>query len=169
MSEQSSRRNFLISSSGLIVATGCGGQDSTGGGTTNEPIGDPDYYPNTSREPSPPTDGDMPRCASTAGLMVGPVAATVGVNQIFPVSGNIWCGRDQNKLFAISVVCQHLGCTYSSLSIDPNSLDWYCRCHGSRYGFDGALINGPAAKPLPRYYVCEGSDGKLYIDTTKMI
>ena len=113
--------------------------------------------------------GTMPTCATTSGLMAGPLASSLAVNQAALVSGNIWVARDPQKVFALNIVCQHAGCTYSSLAIEQGSFDWVCKCHGSRYAFDGTLKGGPAIKPLPRYLVCEGSDGKLYIDTKTTI
>jgi Rieske Fe-S protein len=166
MSEQNSRRQFMISSTGLIVAAGCGAEETGGPGQTNEPIGDPDYYPNTMRSPQGPMDNDMPVCSATAGLTAGPMAGSLSVNQLLQVSGNLYIGRDSKGLFAINITCTHAGCT---TSYQPNSQNWVCGCHGSTFGMDGSLIKGPAARPFPRYYVCKGSDGRLYIDMTKMI
>ncbi len=53
---------------------------------------------------------------------------------------------DDGTTFALSARCQHLGCI-----VDWNSRarTWDCPCHGSRYEFNGAIINGPTTKPLP--------------------
>ncbi len=42
-------------------------------------------------------------------------------------------------------VCTHLGCSLS-YNIDEDS--WDCPCHGSRFAGDGALLSGPAQRPL---------------------
>ena len=54
--------------------------------------------------------------------------------------------RDEHgALHERSAVCPHLGCI-----VHWNSLEgtWDCPCHGSRFGTDGRVLNGPAASGL---------------------
>ncbi len=53
---------------------------------------------------------------------------------------------EQGGLHSLSAVCPHLGCI-----VHWNSLEgtWDCPCHGSRFGTDGRVLNGPAAAGLP--------------------
>jgi Rieske Fe-S protein len=164
MSEQASRREFLIASAaaGAGLAAGCGTDD--GSGSSTEPIGDPNYYPNSPRQPTGPMDTNMPICPSTAGLLQGPDATSLPLNSAKQVSGFYYVYRDSKGVFALNIQCPHAGCTPA---LQPNSQTWVCPCHGSQFALDGSLINGPAPRPLPRYPVCKGSDGKLYIDTSK--
>ena len=41
--------------------------------------------------------------------------------------------------------CPHLGC---ALKWNPSERSWDCPCHGSRFGSDGRLIDGPATDDL---------------------
>ena len=42
--------------------------------------------------------------------------------------------------------CPHMGC---ALKWNPQEHTWDCPCHGSRFGQDGKLLEGPAAGDLP--------------------
>ncbi|SFG73663.1 Glycine/D-amino acid oxidase [Halopelagius inordinatus] len=56
--------------------------------------------------------------------------------------------RDEDgELHAVSAVCTHMDCI-----VDWNDAEksWDCPCHGSRFGVDGSVIDGPAVEDLPR-------------------
>jgi nitrite reductase/ring-hydroxylating ferredoxin subunit len=48
---------------------------------------------------------------------------------------------------AVSITCTHLGCT---LHWNAAETTWDCPCHGSRFGYDGAVRDGPAVNDLDR-------------------
>ncbi|HLF60878.1 MAG TPA: universal stress protein [Acidimicrobiia bacterium] len=53
---------------------------------------------------------------------------------------------DQGNIYTVSARCQHLGCT---VGWNSRTRTWDCPCHGSRYDYKGAVLNGPTTKPLP--------------------
>jgi glycine/D-amino acid oxidase-like deaminating enzyme/nitrite reductase/ring-hydroxylating ferredoxin subunit len=54
---------------------------------------------------------------------------------------------DAGQLFCVSPVCTHMGC---DVAWNKAEKSWDCPCHGSRFAPDGAVLNGPAKKPLER-------------------
>jgi Rieske Fe-S protein len=52
--------------------------------------------------------------------------------------------RDHEGVYAISMICTHLGCIVKAT---PDGFD--CPCHGSRFALDGAVLKGPAPTALP--------------------
>ena len=57
-----------------------------------------------------------------------------------PLLGNAWAAT-ANLLTPTAPRCPHLGC---ALKWNPEERSWDCPCHGSRFGEDGTLLDGPA-------------------------
>jgi glycine/D-amino acid oxidase-like deaminating enzyme/nitrite reductase/ring-hydroxylating ferredoxin subunit len=54
--------------------------------------------------------------------------------------------RDENnRLHFVSAECTHLQCT---IKWNGEEKSWDCPCHGSRFTYDGKVLNGPANKDL---------------------
>lgn len=47
----------------------------------------------------------------------------------------------EGQIFSVSVKCPHLGC---QLVWNPDEKSWDCPCHGSRFDYQGRLLDGPA-------------------------
>ncbi|WP_030294748.1 FAD-dependent oxidoreductase [Streptomyces katrae] len=52
---------------------------------------------------------------------------------------------DEGRLHAVSAVCTHLGCL---VAFNNAERTWECPCHGSRFGVDGSILQGPALRRL---------------------
>ena len=59
---------------------------------------------------------------------------------------------------AISLTCQHLGCT-----VDAKADGFVCPCHGSRYSADGKILKGPAERDLRQLKVEITTDNNIII------
>jgi len=62
--------------------------------------------------------------------------------------GKVGVYRDEaGAAHAVSLRCTHLGCLVHWNGAERS---WDCPCHGSRFDVDGAVLAGPATKPLQR-------------------
>jgi glycine/D-amino acid oxidase-like deaminating enzyme/nitrite reductase/ring-hydroxylating ferredoxin subunit len=65
------------------------------------------------------------------------------------MGGKFGVYRDEKGLLNIvSAECTHLKCT---LAWNRDELSWDCPCHGSRFTYEGKVINGPANSDLSAY------------------
>ena len=56
--------------------------------------------------------------------------------------------KDENKVLAVNATCTHNGCTVKWKS---DKKQYVCPCHDAKFASNGAVLEGPAEKPLPRY------------------
>jgi Rieske Fe-S protein len=66
--------------------------------------------------------------------------------------------RSSKGFQALSLTCQHLGCT-----VESKSDGFVCPCHGSQYGPGGEILKGPADKNLKELRVEITPDDKVVI------
>jgi glycine/D-amino acid oxidase-like deaminating enzyme/nitrite reductase/ring-hydroxylating ferredoxin subunit len=75
-----------------------------------------------------------------------------GQGRIAKVDGQrlaIFRDRD-GALHAVSAICTHQGC---QVAFNPVEQSWDCPCHGSRFGIEGQVLDGPAKKPLDKHHL----------------
>ena len=85
--------------------------------------------------------------------------------------------REQNTFYAISAVCQHLGCTVKLVTLNqPKTVtiggkpleerrEFHCPCHGSKYYGNGVNYAGPAPRPLNWFRLeVAPEDGQLVVN-----
>jgi len=66
---------------------------------------------------------------------------------------------EQERVF--SARCTHLGCTINHQQQDV----MICPCHGSKFTLQGAVLNGPAGRPLTRLEIRrEAVTGRRYVE-----
>lgn len=64
--------------------------------------------------------------------------------------------KDGGDIYALGLTCTHLGCT-----VNATPQGFVCPCHGSSFSSRGAVLRGPADRPLPRLNVEEHGDDIL--------
>jgi glycine/D-amino acid oxidase-like deaminating enzyme/nitrite reductase/ring-hydroxylating ferredoxin subunit len=67
-----------------------------------------------------------------------------GVVEVDGETVGAYCAPD-GSYEAVSPTCTHMGC---SLAWNAAETSWDCPCHGSRFATDGAVLDGPAVRPL---------------------
>jgi glycine/D-amino acid oxidase-like deaminating enzyme/nitrite reductase/ring-hydroxylating ferredoxin subunit len=55
---------------------------------------------------------------------------------------------EEENLHVVSATCTHAGCT---VRWNSDEKSWDCPCHGSRYSYEGKVLNGPAPQDLVYY------------------
>src|SRR5690348_12282656 len=89
----------------------------------------------------------------------------------------VYIFREQKSFYAISAICQHLGCTVKMVNLNqPKTVtvdgrpmeehrEFHCPCHGSKYYGNGVNYAGPAPRPLNWYRLAVSPDaGQLIVD-----
>jgi cytochrome b6-f complex iron-sulfur subunit len=70
--------------------------------------------------------------------------------------------HNDDGLLALYWKCPHLGCT---IPWAPNTGQFECPCHGSKYDRHGVLIEGPAPRPMDYMLIEVDLAGNLIVDT----
>jgi Rieske Fe-S protein len=128
----------LVGLAGAITACGASGSSNSPAAATS-PAGTPAS-----------TSASNPVSTPAGGAVDGALASTgdipVGSGKIFDKQLVVVTQPSAGEFKAFSAVCTHLGCTVNQIS--AGRID--CPCHGSQYSIaDGAVLHGPAPKPLP--------------------
>ena len=86
------------------------------------------------------------------------------VSEQFKDQYGVWIVRDDEKIYALSTVCTHLGCTPNWM---PSETKFKCPCHGSGFYKTGINFEGPAPRPLERFKIALSDEGEIIVDKTK--
>jgi cytochrome b6-f complex iron-sulfur subunit len=98
-------------------------------------------------------------------------AFKIGKPEDFPIGNskvfenkNVEVFRDKTGIFAISLICTHLGCI-----VKAEKTGYSCPCHGSIFDTTGNVKQGPAPKALIWLDVSLNPAGKLIVDAGKPV
>jgi nitrite reductase/ring-hydroxylating ferredoxin subunit len=84
---------------------------------------------------------------------------TLPAGQAFvPPGRSVALFRDAEGIYAISIVCTHLGCI-----VKPTAAGFECPCHGSGFAPDGSVTKGPAPRALS-WLAVSASGGTVIVD-----
>ena len=192
------RRRFLHVlgvTSAAVALPACGGDTTAGAGTTGAGGGAGGGSSTTggggaggtgasTGETSSATASSSVSTGTGGNCEMNPVGTDVGIPDDFGTDGlhlvpktKILIGRDASGLYALTSVCSHEFCDMNAvLPSDPSKPGGTttaeginCNCHNSKFDSNGVVMKGPAIKPLKAYAMVLGCDGKLYVDSTKVV
>ena len=151
-------RRGMLAGVGLVGLAGAITACSSGGSSMSAAVADPATSSGmgasspTSAAASAPASASSASSASSAmgGSAAGALTATsaipVGGGKIFAAQTTVVTQPSAGEFKVFSAVCTHMGCIVSQIA--DGRID--CPCHGSEYSItDGAVLAGPAPKPLP--------------------
>lgn len=91
----------------------------------------------SSKEPAPGSPSEAP-----AKILTTTAAVPVGSGVL--VGETVVTQPSPGKFVGLSAICTHVGCTVN----DFEDGEIICPCHGSRFTLEGAVVKGPATRPL---------------------
>jgi Rieske Fe-S protein len=100
----------------------------------------------------------------TAGNVSG--LATGALNAI--AGSTVAIGRDAMGVYALTLVCTHQGCTAAPAGA-TGARQINCPCHGSQFDRNGAVIRGPAGRPLVHFAVTIDAGGNIVVHTNTQV
>jgi len=149
-------RRGMLAGVGLVGLAGAITACSSGGSSMSAAVADPATSSGMGASTATSAAASAPASASSAasggmgGTAAGALAATsaipVGGGKIFAAQTTVVTQPTAGEFKVFSAVCTHMGCIVNQIA--DGRID--CPCHGSEYSItDGAVLAGPAPKPLP--------------------
>jgi nitrite reductase/ring-hydroxylating ferredoxin subunit len=80
---------------------------------------------------------------------------------------NVFLGRDEEGLYAMSAICTHQGAAISAPATTAAVV--VCPRHLSMFDRNGAVLRGPASQPLQHYRVDVAPDGAITIQVAQPV
>ncbi|MEV6431854.1 Rieske (2Fe-2S) protein [Nocardia sp. NPDC051463] len=127
------QRRTVVAGAGAVAAAAALAACSTG-----DSAAAPAPKPATTAAPGPKTVAVQPNpnaITKTADVPIGGGVISGDTVVTQPSAGNF---------VGLSSVCTHAGCKVADVSGGTIN----CACHGSKFGLDGSVVNGPATRPL---------------------
>ena len=81
-----------------------------------------------------------------------------------PDCGHLFVCRDSGGLYAVTSICPHERC-----DVEFVTPEFSCPCHLSAFDYNGALLMGPATRPLVHLSLTVDAGGSVIVDTSSKV
>jgi Rieske Fe-S protein len=147
--ESLATRRGMLAGVGLVGLAGAITACSSGGSSMSAAVADPATSSGMGASTATSAAASAPASAAggmAAGALTATSAIPVGGGKIFAAQTTVVTQPSAGEFKVFSAVCTHMGCIVNQIA--DGRID--CPCHGSEYSItDGAVLAGPAPKPLP--------------------
>jgi Rieske Fe-S protein len=145
--------------------SGTGGNRGSGGTTVDASVPPRDASADLTRDTGPRDAGPV---LGPGDLAAGNISGlAVGALNAIP-NQSVAIGRDAMGLYALTLICTHQGCTAAPAGA-TGARQINCPCHGSQFDRNGAVIRGPAARPLVHFAVSVDASGNIVVRTNSQV
>ena len=143
-------RRGVLAGVGLVGLAGAITACSSSGSSMSAAVADPPTSGGTGAATGAGASAPASASSAAGGMAAGALTATsaipVGGGKIFTAQTTVVTQPSAGEFKVFSAVCTHMGCIVNQIA--DGRID--CPCHGSEYSItDGAVLAGPAPKPLP--------------------
>jgi len=90
---------------------------------------------------------------------------SLGVDTKWQQQFRIWVVKNSDRIFVITAICTHLGCTPDWKSSENK---FKCPCHGSGYDSEGVNFEGPAPRPMDRANVSLDAECQIVVNKDRV-
>jgi nitrite reductase/ring-hydroxylating ferredoxin subunit len=144
--ESLATRRGMLAGVGLVGLAGAITACSSGGSSMSAAVADPATSSGMGAPAATSAAASATPSASSAAGGMAAGAIPVGGGKIFTAQTTVVTQPSAGEFKVFSAVCTHMGCIVNQIA--DGRID--CPCHGSEYSItDGAVLAGPAPKPLP--------------------
>ena len=150
--ESIDRRRLLVLSGVAAAVAACRADIDSGYG--------PDQSDGSSDDTLPSDSACAPGSVMLGAVTAFPMGTWTRLN-----SPHVIVAHDAGGLYAYSTVCPHAACIVNAPTATGSAT---CACHGSVFGPNGEVVNGPAATPLPHSLITV-CGGIVFVDVTMMV
>jgi len=95
---------------------------------------------------------------------IGPPSGFPPGSVTFLPDRRLYVFNEADGFYAVSSVCTHLGC-----NVKRGGPGFECPCHGSQFDANGAVVHGPAPRPLAWYALSLSPREQLVVDLDQVV